>query len=133
MRFDTSDASACNAVASLYLRESMSGRPCVSVSRGWTREGLVELNADSLTIGRVELNGIRMVRGEAVALKEGDELRIVLKGDMLPKPPQAICAEECKKLKVVFVFHMDADEALPHLPGWRFYKVPPVGGLRECH
>ena len=36
---------------------------------------------------------------------------IVLKGDMLPKPPQAICAEECKKLKVVFVFHMDADEA----------------------
>ena len=63
----------------------------------------------------------------------GHRLRIVLKGDMLPKPPQAICAEECKKLKVVFVFHMDADEALPHLPGWRFYKVPPVGGLRECH
>ena len=127
----------------------MSGRPCVSVSRGSTRE-VVELNADALTIGRVlcdfiidnprisrrhlrlklqgetvfacdesangtMLNGIRMVRGEAVALKEGDELRIVFKEDMLPKPPQAICAEECKKLKVVFVFHMDADEARRHV------------------
>jgi hypothetical protein len=55
-----------------------------------------------------KLNGNRMVRGEAVALKEGDELRIVLKEDLMPTPPHAICPE---KLKVVFVFHLDVDEA----------------------
>ena len=121
----------------------MSGRPCVSVLRGSTRE-VVEFNADGrLTIGReasdfiiddprvsrrhlrlkldgetvsacdestngTKLNGIRMVGGEVVTLKEGDELRIVLKKDMQPKPPHAICAEQ---LKVVFVFHWDVDEA----------------------
>jgi hypothetical protein len=62
---------------------------------------------DTSTNG-TKLNGKRMVRGEAVALKEGDELRIVLKEDLMPTPPHAICPE---KLKVVFVFHLDVDEA----------------------
>ena len=56
---------------------------------------------DTSTNG-TKLNGKRMVRGEAVALKEGDELRIVLKEDLMPTPPHAICPE---KLKDVFVFH----------------------------
>ena len=54
------------------------------------------------------LNGKRMVRGEAIALKEGDVLSLV---QILPFPPQAIRAEERGKLILGLVFHRDADEA----------------------
>jgi len=54
------------------------------------------------------LNGERMIRGEAVVLKEGDVLSPVV---ILRKPPQVIPAKEREKLVVALVFHRDADEA----------------------
>ena len=72
-----------------------------------TVEGETVLARDDSLNGTF-LNGERMVRGEAVALKEGDVLSPVV---ILRKPPQAIPAKEREKIIVALVFHLDADEA----------------------